>query len=686
MKPYKKLTAAVCVLLAALLPASCGGTVKNTNTTEHIADASAEQEESVSGDNADLTAPTVGTECFTIGTQPADSTVYVEKIEGISENFIRGVDISSVIAEEKSGVKYYDFNGNEQDIFKTLAESGVNYIRVRVWNDPADADGNGYGGGGNDIDTAVEIGKRAAAYGLKLLVDFHYSDFWADPNKQQAPKAWAKMSIEEKTDALYDFTSECLKKLGDSGALVGMVQIGNETVGKMCGESNWNNISRLMGAGCKAARDFNGGVGVAVHFANPEKPENYRLYAKILKNYEIDYDIFASSYYPYWHGTPENLTSILGEISAEYGKKVMVAETAYAYTAEDGDEHGNSIGEYDGSYKKTNQFTVQGQTDAIAEVIRAVADIGEAGIGVFYWEPAWIAVPATSWEERSALWERHGSGWASSYAAEYDPNDAGEYYGGSAWDNQALFDNDGRPLESLRVFGYVYTGTNTEIKIDAIDDITVISRQRDEISLPETASAIFNNGETREVGVVWEKVDLTAMANGEAAKYTVAGTAEGFPVNCTVSVVEPNYIENYSFEDEDAGMWLLNNIGNVTTELYVMEKTTDALTGDHSLHFYSDGKVDFTAEQTVTGLKSGIYGFTLSVQGGDCNNSDMYIYAIVGGETFTAPFEVSGWRKWQTPRIDGLNVTDGKITVGVAVKCDAKGWGTIDDVQLNPAS
>ena len=125
------------------------------------------------------------------------SSLYVKKVEGLSNDFILGMDASSVIAEEESGVKYYNFDGEEQDVFKTLAESGVNHIRVRIWNDPYDGDGNGYGGGNSDIEKAVEIGKRATKHGMKLIVDFHYSDFWADPGKQMVPKAWKGMSIEE---------------------------------------------------------------------------------------------------------------------------------------------------------------------------------------------------------------------------------------------------------------------------------------------------------------------------------------------------------------------------------------------------------------------------------------------------------------------------------------------------------
>ena len=157
--------------------------------------------------------------------------LYVDKVENMPEDFIMGMDASSVIAEEASGVKYYNYDGEEEDVFKILSESGVNYIRVRVWNNPYDKNGKGYGGGNNDIAKAIEIGKRATKYKMRLLVDFHYSDFWADPAKQMAPKAWTDMELDEKKVALYEYTKDCLQQLKDSGVVVGMVQIGNETNG-----------------------------------------------------------------------------------------------------------------------------------------------------------------------------------------------------------------------------------------------------------------------------------------------------------------------------------------------------------------------------------------------------------------------------------------------------------------------
>ena len=393
-------------------------------------------------------------------TEPAvtSDTLVVEKVENLPADFILGMDASCVPALEKSGVRYYDHEGQEKDVYRILSENGINYIRVRIWNDPFDGAGNGYGGGNCDIHNAVAIGKRATENGMKLLVDFHYSDFWADPAKQMVPKAWESLDFDGKCDALYAFTKESLQLLKAAGVDIGMVQIGNETNGSLCGETDWAKICRLIGAGAAAVRESCPEAKVAVHFANPEKSGTYENYAKQLETYQVDYDVFTSSYYPFWHGSMENLSNLLSEIARTYGKEVMVAETSYAYTAEDTDFSHNTIGA--GSEVDGYPFTVQGQADLVRDVIDLLANKTEKGIGVFYWEGTWISAGGKAYAENAALWEKYGSGWASSYAAGYDPDDAGKWYGGCAVDNQALFDAKGRALESLKVFALVRQGND----------------------------------------------------------------------------------------------------------------------------------------------------------------------------------------------------------------------------------
>ena len=610
-----------------------------------------------------------------------EPTILVPKVENLPENFIMGADVSSLLAQEASGVIYYNFDGEEQDLLKTLSEAGVNYIRVRVWNDPFDAEGNGYGGGNCTLDTAIDIGKRAAEYDMKLLVDFHYSDFWADPAKQQAPKAWEAMTVDEKEQAIYDYTVESIQKIQDAGVTIGMVQIGNETTKGFCGEITVPKQYTLMASAAKAVRDTNSEILIAVHYTNPES-ENYKTIAATLEVYGVDYDVFATSYYPYWHGTLENLKAQLQAVIDRSGKKVMVAETSYAYTAQDTDGHGNSIGEQL-TYDKPYPFTVQGQARELSDVIQTMADLGDSAIGVFYWEPAWISVPGETWEEKSALWEANGSGWASSYSADYDSEDAGVYYGGSACDNQAMFDANGHPLESLKTFSYVRTGTDVAPAIDSIESVYVTVKLNNEIILPETVPATYNNGDVTDVAVVWdETVDIAAISASEVGTYPITGIAEGAEVTCYINMVEENYVSNYSFEDEDTSMWRITEAA-VTTDY--QEKTTDAHSGSMSLHFWNADAVEFTVEQDITGLREGEYTFSIQIQGGDVKEgAEMYIYVISDGQRYEQSFMVDGWAVWQNPAIENISCTSGSMTIGVSIKAAGGAWGTMDDFLLNP--
>ncbi len=637
------------------------------------------------------TQPTTQSEISYIPTEKIEgSDLYVKQVENLPEDFILGMDASCVPALERSGVVYYGFNGQQQDVYKTLAQSGVNYIRVRVWNQPWDANGNGYGGGNCDIENCKEIGQRATAYGMKLLVDFHYSDFWADPGKQMEPLAWKGMSIEEKSQALYDYTVKCLNILKEAQVDVGMVQIGNETNGSFCGETDWVKMAALFSAGSKAVREVFPDALVALHFANPEIVTNYADYAWKLMAYQVDYDVFASSYYPYWHGTLENLSEVLTKINQTYGKQVMVMETSYAYTSEDSDFFGNTISD-GGAVTKNYPYTVQGQATCVRDVIECVAKI-PGGIGVCYWEGTWITVGQNSWEENSALWEKYGSGWATSHSAAYDPNDAGKYYGGNAVDNQAMFDANGHPLESLRIFNLVrYGNTQVPVRADALEDVQMICDIGKPITMPSTINAIMTDGSKQAVDVTWNvsAEQLDTMANSGPGKYTVIGSAEGREAKAYLTIIEYNYLVNDSFELGDMTGWTITEYGKAD-ELRLEEKVTDSLTGSWHYHFWSAAanSVEFALEQEVPGLSAGNYKFSISIMGGDAGETEIYAYVKINGEIVkTAPMSITSYGNWDTGRITGIAVSDGDVvTVGIYVKCQGSGngaWGKIDDAMLN---
>ena len=558
----------------------------------------------------------------------AETELYVKTVDNLPENFIFGMDISSVIAEENSGVKYYGFDGQEQDLLKILADSGITHIRVRVWNHPYDAQGRGFGGGNCDIETALAIGKRAAKYGLKLIVDFHYSDFWADPGKQMVPLAWKDMNMEEKTEALYQFTKESLALLRDAGADMAMVQVGNETTGGLCGETDWGRITRLMKAGIQAVRETCPDALAALHFTDPQNTGNYAWYAQTMAENGVDYDVFASSYYPYWHGDLDNLAAVLSQVAETYGKRVIVMETSWAYTGEDSDFSGNTISD-ESAVEKNYPYTVQGQVNSLRDIADTLVNRTKNAIGMVYWEGAWITVGGASREENSTLWEKYGSGWASSFASVYDPNDAGQYFGGSAVDNQAFFDPSGHPLESLKVFQLMRDGYG---------------------KAPET-----------------EQPEEAKTMGGEEAP--------------------SNYIRDPGFENGGEG-WTFHDLRHAD-QLCVEDKKNDSLTGTKHAHFWSaaQNSVEFTLEQQVDGLPEGNFSFSISIMGGDAGEYEAYAFVKINGETAaTAPLKITSWNNWDTGAIPEFYHPAGAETVvGVYVKCQGKGagaWGKIDDALL----
>jgi arabinogalactan endo-1,4-beta-galactosidase len=311
------------------------------------------------------------------------------------------------------------------------------------------------------------------------------------------------------------------------------------------------------------------------------------------------------------------------------------------------------------------------------------------GIGVFYWEGTWISAGGSSYEENAALWKKNGSGWASSYASEYDPDDAGQWYGGCAVDNQAFFDAQGRALESLKVFSLVRAGNQVKNRADAIEDTNLMLDLAGEVVLPETVNAIMLDNSKEAIPVTWHNVDAEAMKNGGVAKYTIEGTAGGMTAYCYVSMLNFNYLQNWSFEEGEAG-WSATAAGNFD-ELHVEDKVTDSLTGNKHYHFWgaAANTVEFTLEQQVQDLKTGKYDYSISIMGGDGGNTEIYAFVKINDQIVArADTRITVYNEWHTAEIKGIEYTEGDtISVGIYVKCAGpNAWGKIDDAMLNSAA
>lgn len=630
----------------------------------------------------------------------------------LSSDFIMGMDISSMISELDSGVVYQDYEGNEletlDDICKFLADQGINHIRIRVWNNPYDTNGKGYGGGNNDVEKAKQFADACRNAGIKMLVDFHCSDLWTDPGKQQAPKAWKGYTAEQKAQALTEFITDSLKTIDSSKDVVDMVQVGNETTNGFVGETSQTNMCTLFSAGAEGVKNYNENVKVVIHLTNPEKG-NMTRWAKILDDNSVNYDILATSYYPYWHGTLANLATEFKKVKETYSKDVMVAETSYAYTLEDSDGHDNTVrvGNNDTGNDTTEPFTEQGQATAIRNLINTVNNAG--GLGVYYWEPAWLTVGDTrgltgdAYDNQVAankvLWEEKGSGWASSYAKEYEADDAGKWYGGSAVDNEAMFYPDGTASPSLHVWNYVKTGAVSNlVSVEKVGDNlsdTIIAGTT--YTLPETLEITYSD-KKENAQITWNEADVQKLDTNTPGTYVVNGTVAlrdditrgayvgktSADVQLTLKVEEKNL-----FTDSDAAEF--DSEENYVKEgngLKPFPYTENVYSGKYALGWYSTSaeKASVTYKKNLA-LTKGTYTFEAKAMGAKDDVVSLQILdtdkQVLYEDTETLTGYTASKSGWQTPSVTFTLTEDKVVTFRIAIAMQAEGWGAVDALYLH---
>jgi arabinogalactan endo-1,4-beta-galactosidase len=601
------------------------------------------------------------------------SGIQVNPIDGLAPDFIMGADVSMLAQIEASGGKYY-VNGNEEDCLQILKDHGINWIRLRIWNDPTDANGKPLGGGNNDLERTVELAKRAGALGLKILLDFHYSDWWADPGKQNKPKAWEGLDSEQLQQAVYDYTSEVIQALAEADAMPDMVEIGNEVndgmlwpdgrITRLGSEQvgGFDGFADLLKQGIQAVRDNDPNnqkqdqrVRIVIHLANGGNNELYRTVFDGLTERAVDFDVIGLSYYPYWHGPLDQLKANMKDISERYQKDVIIAETAYAYTTEEGDGHSNLFGEgsqISGGYKPT----LQGQATAVHDVIEAVAQMPDGrGLGIFYWEPDWIPVA--------------GAGWKT-----------GE---GNAWENQAMFDFKGNALPSINVFNLVFPITGrpyVPATMLGIYPIDIKTHLHEEPVLPATVQADFSDDSIRNVAVTWEPIKSVKLDyNGT---FSLNGTVDGTDLLAVASILvsgEKSLVENPGYESGDFTAWVVDGDAGAVN---ISSEAQNIYDGIYALHYWSNDPFTFTLTQKISGLENGSYSLSAWIQGGGGEDGIQLFAVGYGGEPLTVDIENTGWQQWKNPTIPNIQVTTGECTIGLKVIAQAGNWAFFDDVYL----
>ena len=331
-----------------------------------------------------------------------------------------GADISSLQRSEDLGAKYYNKAGAAADARDILKSAGVNYMRLRIWNNPA----SGY----NNKAKVLTEAKKLKAKGFKILIDFHYSDTWADPGKQYKPAAWSSHTLAQLQTDVYNYTYDVCRSLKAQGTTPDSVQIGNEiNVGMLwpTGQvvnSNFAPLAALLKQGYNATKACNSGTQVMIHTADADSDANARWFYDGIKAQGVNWDITALSYYCMWHGSLANLYNVITDVRSRYGKPVVIAETAYQFTTADADSEKNSI---PGTVLCDGQpSTWAGQATQFTYVQNTARNAG--AIGVFYWEPTWYAIKGNGWDPANI----NGTG--------------------DGWDNMAVFDWTGHVNPSVK--------------------------------------------------------------------------------------------------------------------------------------------------------------------------------------------------------------------------------------------
>ena len=347
----------------------------------------------------------------------------VEFIQGQAALSMMGADISSLKKSEDKGGLYRSEDGKHGDALKILRDHGLNYARIRVWVNSPD----GYHGKAQ----LLEMAKRLKMHKIKLLVDFHYSDVWADPGKQFKPAAWETLDFEGLKKAVYDHTFDVCSALKAQGTPPDMVQIGNEITNGMLwpdgkNDISFDNLAVLLKEGCRAVKDCSPKTLIMLHVDNGGNNGLFRSWFDNIIQQGVPFDLIGTSYYPYWHGSLADLQNNLNDIAGRYKKNIVVVETAYAFTPEDNDNYENIIRFQE---QPGYPFTPEGQARMLADVMAVVRAVPDGrGLGVFYWDATWTAVPGNGWDP-------------------FDPS------AGNNWENQALFDYENLALPAMRLFG-----------------------------------------------------------------------------------------------------------------------------------------------------------------------------------------------------------------------------------------
>ncbi|MBQ6786854.1 MAG: glycosyl hydrolase 53 family protein [Lachnospiraceae bacterium] len=515
--------------------------------------------------------------------------------------FIKGMDISSYPEMLDKQYTYYDFNGKEVNLLDFAKEQGFNYGRLRIWNEPERVPESG---GYCNLKDTLKMAKEIMQRGMGLLLDFHYSDWWADPGNQNLPFAWKELSEDELVEVVYDYTKKVMMALAENGTYPDMVQIGNEI---RCGMmwpvgaiTNWKGLAKLINAGIKAVRDTQGerDTKIVIHLDQGGRYYYYEeWFDAALAHGVTDFDIIGLSYYPFWHGTFNDLKNTMEKLIVRYKKPLVLAEIAHAYRM----SQGNLFGE---AQERIAGFPAnpEAQRTVLELIMSIVAHVSnDMGIGVFYWEPFWQA------KENDGSW-------------------------GSC---MVLVDSNGMPTEGCKAFGIEPKNTdiNKIAKIYEPKAAMLSDKEQLERYLPQNIKVLMWDGSIENRVVNWELSDMSASE--EFSVHGVLSSGEGVQMQIRIDSNAQNLLGNGEFV-EDLRFWEVETSHDVQQE--IRQEIAEEFPFEAKNYFYFSCKENLTLcmKQCIEQVETGSYVLSLEYLGDNTTGVKVWLYAKSGEKEYMA--------------------------------------------------
>ena len=563
-------------------------------------------------------------------------------------DFYKGMDVSFVPQCLDEGMVVTDFDGTVMHPLELAKKYGVNSIRLRLWNEPENMpQSKGY----CSLAHTIAMAKKVKELGLSFMLDFHYSDWWADPGQQRKPKAWENLTGEALEQAVYEFTRDTLNTLKAEGVLPDMVQIGNEIrSGLLFPDGEWPNFAnmvKLVNAGIRGAREAAGDADMKI-MIHLDQGGRYLFikewFDNAFANGLMDFDIIGLSYYAFWHGTFMDLKNTMEKLLVDYGKPIIVAETAHAWRK-------SEKGFIDEAQEKIAGIpaTPAGQKKVIDMVMNIVASLPDKqGLGVYYWEPLCIPRPGDD-------------GWS---------------------ENMGILGATGQATDTVKSFLFEREQACPEkiAKVYVPDKKTVLAGAA--VDLPGELNVLYYSGNLKKHAVIWKYEEQWWQTPGT---YRVTGVLDGVDgetpaAECTapeerveieIQIVEHLEVGENILQDSrwDTGLtaWNIEKSGDeVAVLLYPDAVEPFPAPPVNTLRLDSPKNFKFTISQEVTLQSEGSYTLKVDYRGVDTTNVDVRLFMQTEDAYHDVVIHPTD-DDWTTHELAELPCKPGKATVGIKI-------------------